>query len=196
MLALYFESSQPHLPLQRALCDIYANYMGGEGTALEVIMVSGQSSQLGFSRAFRDQPWLAIPWSHAQRRERLAALYGVPADANRLVLLSADGQTISRDAAALVEVAHTCANAQAAEGKKGGELAEEERAVDAERTKLEAMRGALEPARLKAALAASALARQVPARTPHPLWPPLRPMTRCPLSRLHRWRRSRRSWPT
>ena len=114
-----------------------------------------------FSRAFRDQPWLAIPWSHAQRRERLAALYGVPVDANRLVLLSADGQTISRDAAALVEIAHTCANAQATEGKKGGELAEEETTADAERAKLKAMRGTLEPARLKAALAASALARQV-----------------------------------
>lgn len=73
VLGIYFEANAPSASLLSGLRTLHANLKGGEG--FQVIYVSCKQTQEEFNKAFREEPWLAIPFAHAQRRARLRSLF-------------------------------------------------------------------------------------------------------------------------
>ncbi|MAT98943.1 MAG: hypothetical protein CL608_17505, partial [Anaerolineaceae bacterium] len=111
VLALYFRSarSAARAVTDASLRQIYDSYQGGKGVAFEVIQVDDANTPEEFVSGFREFPWLAIPLSHQQRRRSLRKLFEVEVDDNAVVLLSQEGQTITRDGAAVLSLARSCA---------------------------------------------------------------------------------------
>ena len=87
ILGVYFQGAVPSARLVKGLRHVHDKFQGGGGVgALEVIYVSTAATQEDFSKSFREMPWLAIPFAHAQRRTRLRELFEVSADSNQLIL--------------------------------------------------------------------------------------------------------------
>ena len=98
-----------------------------------MITVSAAATAEEFGAAFREMPWLAVPFTHAQRRARLRQLYEVADGASAVVLLSPERHTITRDGAMLLELAYSCASALRGKAKKEKESREEREQLDKER---------------------------------------------------------------
>ena len=113
VIALFFRSSSrdQSRAIDVALRKIYDSYHGGKGVAFEVIQVDEATTPEAFVHAFREAPWLAIPVSHQQRRRALRKLFEVDESASAVVLLNQEGQTITRDGAAVLELALSCTRA-------------------------------------------------------------------------------------
>jgi len=160
VLGLYFESHEPSSSLVHGLRSVYSNYEGGDGSAFEVVYVSTANSQVDFNQKFREMPWLAIPFAHAQRRQRLHALFGITAESNALVLLNAQGQLITRDGRLLVEIAHTCSSALQHKSKREEEIRKDREMLLKEKAKLADIRADLTPYARKVRANATHLAKR------------------------------------
>ena len=80
ILALYFRQENlksSHQPHESALREIHAKYLGGKGHAFEVVQICQSQGVEAFASSFREMPWLAIPFAHAQRRTALRKLFEV-----------------------------------------------------------------------------------------------------------------------
>ena len=146
LLALYFLSAPASAgDLQRALREVYEGDKLGE--QLEVVLISSAATQEEFVAQFREMPWLAVPFTHAQRRLRLRQLFEVnPASMeNVVVLVDRDGQTITRDGAILLELAYSCASALRAKAKNEKRFDEEREQVETERKRLSEQLTGLKP---------------------------------------------------
>ena len=156
VLAIYFcQSPASNGELQRALREVYE----GKGEELEVIFVSSAASQEEFAAAFREMPWVAVPFSHAQRRKRLKELFEVADGATQVVLVSHEGHTITRDGVMLLEIAHSCATALRTKAKHEKLFDEEREQVDKERKKLQEQHETLRPLEARARKLAMRLSR-------------------------------------
>ena len=133
VVAIYFcQAPGSSTELSRALCEVYEE----KSHELEVVFVSSAGSAEEFSASFRAMPWLAIPFSHTQRRLRLRQLFELPEGASQVVLVSPDGHTITREGAMLLQLAHTCAAALRAKEKKSKEFTSEREQLEKEQKKL------------------------------------------------------------
>jgi hypothetical protein len=75
------------------------------------VLVTAESSQDYFTENFRWQPWLAVPFTHTQKRQQLRELFEVDTSKDIFVLISPDGTTITRDGATLMSLAWQCQQA-------------------------------------------------------------------------------------
>ena len=144
IVAIYFAPAI-NGELSRALREVYDE----KSHAFEVVLVSSASSAEEFSASFREMPWLAIPFTHSQRRRRLRSLFEVPDGASQVVLVSPEGQTITREGGALLELAHSCASALRTKEKKEKDLTSECDQVEKERDRLAQQMLALKPLEAK-----------------------------------------------
>ena len=94
ILGIYFEGSSPNSQLLKGLRKLHANIEGGEG--FQVIYVSSRRTQDDFSKSFREQPWLAIPFAHVQRRARLLQLFELDEESNQVILIDQEGSGPTR----------------------------------------------------------------------------------------------------
>ena len=81
------------------------------GADVEFVLVTAESTQDYFNDNFRWQPWLAIPFTHTQKRQQLRELFEVDTSKDTFVLISPDGTTITRDGATLMSLAWQCQQA-------------------------------------------------------------------------------------
>ena len=146
MLGIYFQGGSPNAKLVRGLRHVHDKFEGGATCGrLEVIYISAAATQEDFSKTFREMPWLAIPFVHAQRRARLRELFEVSPETNQVVLIDPEGRTITRDGATPIELAAACQAALDNKAKKELEFDAEFKSVDVEKTKLVEMRAQLNP---------------------------------------------------
>eukprot|EP00965_Chrysotila_dentata_P017494 581466-Pleurochrysis_carterae.AAC.2 len=97
-----------------------------------------------FRANFCLMPWLAIPFTHAQRRARLRSLFQVDG-ACTLVLLNQLGQTITREGAKLFELAQSCQNVLALRTAHSKESKEQTALLEKERAKMQEVLSQLKP---------------------------------------------------
>ena len=183
VLGIYFQgTSGPNAKLLKGLQLLYkkkgtpsatGKEVGGDGS-LEVIFVAASSNQEEFSKAFREHPWLAIPFAHAQRRARLRDLFELNTESNALVLIDnrglvredggrvVAGGTITRDGATLVELAYSCQLALDTREKKTKEFESDREVAAREKKKLDEYLKRLEPSTARVKRQATLLAALKP----------------------------------
>jgi nucleoredoxin len=79
----------------------FYNNLKAKGTQFEVVFVSSDGSEEEFNSYFSEMPWLALPFSEEEQKEKLSSKFeidGIPS----LIILDVDGTTISPDAVELV----------------------------------------------------------------------------------------------
>merc|ERR1719502_1962513 len=117
-----------------ALRSIHDNYKGGKGLAFEVVQVSDNSTNS--VRAFREFPWLAVPFTHERRRRQLLKFFSLSEIDTCVVLLNQEGQIITRDGLQILAIAHSCQRMQDKVLKSSKSSCEDSRVLQRERKKL------------------------------------------------------------
>ena len=138
VLALYFRNKR-HSSVgtcDAALREIYEQYKGGKGIALEVIQIEDVGTTDAFQASFREMPWLAVPFSHARRRHALRKLFEVEHDGMAVVLLNQEGAVITRNGLQALELAHSCSRALDKKAKARKSMNSEKEALDYENGRL------------------------------------------------------------
>ena len=75
------------------------------GGDVEFIYVTSADTKEEFDRNFSQMPWLTLPFTHAQRRQKLRELFGLQ-NGTGFVLIAPDGSTITREGVALMQIAN------------------------------------------------------------------------------------------
>ena len=81
---------------------------------VEFVYLTAASSVSDFHERFSQMPWLALPFTADLRREQLRSLFDATDEADKVVLIGVEGDTITRNGAALLGLAYTL---QAAENQ-------------------------------------------------------------------------------
>lgn len=143
VLALFFRSSlvgsqsrHDNTEAATALREVYDRYQGGGGVAFEVIQIETCTSPEAFATSFREAPWLAIPFTHVQRRAALRRLFEVAESEVAVVLLSSQGMTITREGRELLLLAHASQQALDKKGKAQKSIDQEQESLGKERARL------------------------------------------------------------
>jgi len=153
VLALYFRSPSGAALYDSALRSLYNKYSGGDGVAFEVIQLDECNSMEAFISAFREMPWLAIPFAHARRRANLRKLFQVKDSEHVIVLLNQEGQTITREGAFLLEIAHSCEKMLEKKAKAVKSIGADQKMGEQESGRLKEQRDGLVPMLQKVASA-------------------------------------------
>ena len=97
VVAIYFSAHwcPPCRGFTPELAKAYATYKSA-GKNLEIVFASSDRDEKAFGEYFSEMPWLALPFSERDRKEKLSSKFkvrGIPT----LVILDADGSVITTD---------------------------------------------------------------------------------------------------
>merc|ERR1740138_643520 len=97
VVAIYFSAHwcPPCRGFTPKLAKAYATYKSA-GKNLEIVFASSDRDEKAFGEYFSEMPWLALPFSERERKEKLSSKFkvrGIPT----LVILDVDGSVITTD---------------------------------------------------------------------------------------------------
>merc|ERR1719356_2123620 len=101
VVALYFSAHwcPPCRGFTPKLAEWYRKDLAAKG--LEVVFVSSDRDEGSFKDYFAEQPWLALPFEDRATKDKLSQKFGVRGIPS-LVILGADGETITTDGRSVV----------------------------------------------------------------------------------------------
>ncbi|KOO35755.1 pdi-like protein, partial [Chrysochromulina tobinii] len=104
VIGLYFEAANNRSSdLFSALQELYDK----NASSFELVYVSLCDSQEAYDQRRGAMKWLAVPFSHVQRRQQLAEQFEMSSESNALVLLKSTGETITRNGAKVLKLARS-----------------------------------------------------------------------------------------
>lgn len=104
VIGLYFEAANNRSSdLFSALQELYDKNV----SSFELVYVSLCDSQEAYDQRRGAMKWLAVPFSHVQRRQQLAEQFEMSSESNALVLLKSTGETITRNGAQVLKLARS-----------------------------------------------------------------------------------------